>query len=135
MPTFPSQPLNPSPLQKSLSSRLRRRPFIYFGLPFLSIVTLASFSLSSFTQTRYDLHNTKVQSVSKEEELRMDKQRKKVDIKEEYYRLQRIGQMEDQSWDQVRVPRPKGVPEWGAPTVGKSELAPVVGQREGDRLV
>ena len=64
----------------------------------------ASFGLQSFTQVRYDLHDEKVQNVcsfffsgfvlggflilvkvSKEQALGLDKNRKKFDIREEYY--------------------------------------------------
>lgn len=62
---FPSQPLNPTPFQKTVASRLRNRPFLYFGVPFLSIVVLASYGLQGFTKTRYDYHDTKVQTVSR----------------------------------------------------------------------
>lgn len=68
----------------------------------------------------------------------MDKKRKKVDIKEEYYRLQNLGVGSDtQEWDQVRVPRPKGMPEWGAPQIRSEDLVPAIGTggREGDRIV
>jgi len=68
-----------------LVSSVRRHPFAFFGLPFLGIVVGASFALQTFTQTRYDLDAQKVQAVSKEEELGMSKDRKKVDIREEYY--------------------------------------------------
>lgn len=81
MPTFSSRPLNPSPLYSSL----RKYPFMTFGLPFLSLVVLSSFALETFTRTRYDLHDQKVTSVSKEEELGMNSKRKRVDIREEYY--------------------------------------------------
>ena len=63
---FQSQPLNPTPFQKTVASKLRNRPFLYFGVPFLSIVVLASYGLQGFTKTRYDYHDTKVQTVSVE---------------------------------------------------------------------
>ena len=63
---FQSQPLNPTPFQKTVASKLRNRPFLYFGVPFLSIVVLASYGLQGFTKTRYDYHDTKVQTVSLE---------------------------------------------------------------------
>lgn len=85
MAVFGSQPLNPTPFQKAVKSSLQRRPFILFGLPFLGLVVFSSYALEKFTKTRYDYHNTKVQSVSKEEQLKMDKNRKRVDLKEEYY--------------------------------------------------
>lgn len=78
---FQSRSTNPN----ALVSSVRRRPFMFFGLPFLGIVVVSSFALQTFTQTRYDLDNQKVQAVSKEEELGMSKERKKVDIREEYY--------------------------------------------------
>ncbi len=64
---------------------LRRHPFTLFGLPFLSLIVLSSFALSGFTQTRYDYRDQKVQSVSKEDELGMRKDRRKIDVREEYW--------------------------------------------------
>jgi Cytochrome c oxidase assembly protein COX16 len=58
MPTFPSRPLNKSPLYR----RLKRHPAL-FGVPFLLVMVGASFGLQTFTQTRYDLHNQKVTQV------------------------------------------------------------------------
>lgn len=66
-------------------SAVRRHPFAFFGLPFISLVVLSSFALQTFTQTRYDHNDYKVQAVDKEESLKMDKNRKKLDIREEYY--------------------------------------------------
>lgn len=85
MAVFGSQPLNPTPFQRAVKTRLQRRPFMYFGLPFIGLVIFSSYALESFTKTRYDYQSTKVQSVTKEEQLRMDKNRKRVDLKEEYY--------------------------------------------------
>ncbi|KAI9639702.1 cytochrome c oxidase assembly protein COX16-domain-containing protein [Dioszegia hungarica] len=83
MPTFASKPLNARP--SAIANTVRRRPFLVFGLPFLSIVVASSFALEGFTRTRYDLRDQQVQTLSKEEELGMKQGRKKVDIKEEYY--------------------------------------------------
>lgn len=55
---FSSKPLNPTQLQ----SRLKRYPAL-FGIPFLVIIVGASFGLQTFTQTRYDLQDQKVQQV------------------------------------------------------------------------
>lgn len=76
---FPSQPLNPTPFQKTVASRLRNRPFLYFGVPFLSIVVLASYGLQGFTKTRYDYHDTKVQTVSRSRASRLERVTRKVD--------------------------------------------------------
>ncbi|RSH87640.1 Cytochrome oxidase assembly [Apiotrichum porosum] len=81
--SFSSRSRNPNPLLNTV----RKHPFVLFGLPFLSIVVVSSFALKSFTQNRYDLDNQKVQAVNKEESLGMAKDRKKIDIREEYYRL------------------------------------------------
>lgn len=79
--SFSSRSRNPNPLLNTV----RKHPFVLFGLPFLSIVVVSSFALKSFTQNRYDLDNQKVQAVNKEESLGMAKDRKKIDIREEYY--------------------------------------------------
>jgi hypothetical protein len=58
MPTFQSNPVNPQPIHRIL----RKHPGL-FGIPFLILIVGASFGLQSFTQTRYDLHEQKVQQV------------------------------------------------------------------------
>ncbi|KAJ9116703.1 hypothetical protein QFC20_000638 [Naganishia adeliensis] len=125
MAVFGSQPLNPTPFQRAVKTRLQRRPFIYFGLPFIGLVIFSSYALEKFTKTRYEYQSTKVQSVTKEEQLKMDKNRKRVDLKEEYYRLQGLNSEKnvDDDWENVRVPRPAGVPEWGTnTTINADEL-------------
>ncbi|EIW65939.1 hypothetical protein M231_02840 [Tremella mesenterica] len=66
---------------------VRNRPFLLFGVPFVSIIVFASFGLKALTQTKYDLHNQKNTTLTTEQALGMDKERKKFDIREEYYRL------------------------------------------------
>ncbi|OJA10462.1 hypothetical protein AZE42_05717 [Rhizopogon vesiculosus] len=104
---FSSKPLNPTPLQ----SRLKRHPSL-FGIPFLVIIVGASFGLQTFMQTRYDLQDQKVQQISNEQALGLDRKKKKFDIREEYYKLSAAG---DQDWEPKRIARPKGSPEWGVP--------------------
>src|SRR5882762_2998171 len=58
MPTFPSNPLTSQPVHRIL----RKYPGL-FGIPFLILIVGASFGLQSFTQTRYDLHDQKIQQV------------------------------------------------------------------------
>lgn len=82
MPTFPSNSRAPP---SKIVSQVRRNPFIFFGLPFLALMVGASFALQGFTRTRYDYQGTKVQVMNQEEKLGMSKDRKRVDIKEEYY--------------------------------------------------
>lgn len=81
MPPFSARRLNPNPIFKNL----RQRPFILFGLPFISLMVISSFALQNFTKTRYDYHAQKTSTMSAEEGMRMDKGRKRVDIREEYY--------------------------------------------------
>ncbi|GAA5833411.1 hypothetical protein JCM11251_003485 [Rhodosporidiobolus azoricus] len=122
MANFSSKPLNPS----ALSSSLRRRPFLLFGGPFLLTVVLSSFALSSFTQTRYDYRNQKVTAMSKEEELGMRKDRRRVDVREEYFRMQAAGTLDPlaspssrDEWENKRVERLPGQAEWGELPISK----------------
>jgi cytochrome c oxidase assembly protein subunit 16 len=82
MPAFSSRSRSPT---HPILAQVRRHPFILFGLPFLSLVVASSFALQAFTQTRYDYDGQKVQTLSQAEALGMDKNRKRVDIREEYY--------------------------------------------------
>ncbi|KIR56789.1 cytochrome c oxidase-assembly factor COX16 [Cryptococcus gattii Ru294] len=174
MPPFTARPLNPSK-SHPIFAQIRRHPFVLFGLPFVGIIVGSSFFLQAFTQTRYDYQETKVKSMGKEEELGMKGGRRKVDLKEEYYRLNNpagdsssldsalaaptslsspssldaspvsvpappkkkkrfsMASVSQDDYEPVRVPRPEGVPEWGA---GKSgEEAPMKGYRREDRWV
>ncbi|BGP36028.1 Cytochrome oxidase assembly [Rhodotorula toruloides] len=110
MSSLGSKRVNPSKFTISL----RRHPFTHFGLPFLSLIVLSSFALTSFTTTRYDLRDQKVQSVNKEEELRMRKDRRKINARDEYYRMQALDQLgESDSYENKRVERLPGQAEWG----------------------
>ena len=128
---------------------LRRHPFTLFGLPFLSLIVLSSFALSGFTQTRYDYRDQKVQSVSKEDELGMRKDRRKIDVREEYWvrssipslrdsaqnvttatdactlivqRMRSSGDIgESDEYENVRVARVPGQAEWGELPIAKKD--------------
>ncbi|PWN22225.1 hypothetical protein BCV69DRAFT_281235 [Microstroma glucosiphilum] len=92
MPPFSSRPLRSSSSRNPLSNFLpsiRRKPFLLFGLPFTFTILSAAYGLSYLTQTRYEYNATKVQSVSKEEELGMKKGRRRIDLREEYWKLSR----------------------------------------------
>ena len=107
--SLPRKRLSSSPLQRSIA----RSPFIYFGLPFILTITLASFGLSTFTATRYELRDANVQQVSKEEVMKMSKGRKKVDLREEYYRLMAANEEGGEDWENKRIERLPGQKEWG----------------------
>lgn len=56
-----------------------------FGLPFISLMVMGSFLLTPATALRFEKHDRKVKTLSKEEELGLGQNRRKVDIKDEYY--------------------------------------------------
>jgi Cytochrome c oxidase assembly protein COX16 len=64
--------------------KLRKSPFLFFGLPFLTIIIGGSFALSSFTTIRYERHDRKIKLMTEEEALKLDKDRRRPDIREEY---------------------------------------------------
>ena len=68
-------------------AKLRRSPFLFFGLPFLVTMVIGSYALSSFTTIRYERHDQKVKIATEEELLKLDKDRRRPDIREEYYVL------------------------------------------------
>ncbi|KAG9313295.1 cytochrome c oxidase assembly protein COX16-domain-containing protein [Chiua virens] len=116
MPTFQSNPLNPSPLHR----KLKRYPAL-FGLPFILIMVGASFGLQSFTQTRYDLQDKKIRQASSYDTPlttiavtprtavpRRGAQTRQVKEK-------KLSAMAEQEWEPKRIARPRDVPEWGVP--------------------
>ncbi len=66
---------------------MAKRPFLLFGLPFLSVIVAASFVLTPATAIRYERHDRKVRQMTREEELGVGRagSGRKVDIREEYY--------------------------------------------------
>jgi cytochrome c oxidase assembly protein subunit 16 len=66
-------------------TKLRRSPFLFFGLPFLTIIVGGSFALTNFTTIRYERHDEKVKITTEEEVLKLDKDRRRPDVREEYY--------------------------------------------------
>ncbi|KAI8982915.1 cytochrome c oxidase assembly protein COX16-domain-containing protein [Trametes punicea] len=107
MPTFSSNPVK----APAYSKIFRKYPAL-FGVPFVLIIVGASFGLQQFTRTRYELHDQKVTALSKEQELGLSRDRKKFDIREEYFKLSAAAA---QDWEPKRIERPKGLPEWGVP--------------------
>lgn len=64
---------------------MAKRPFLLFGLPFLTVIIGGSFVLTPATAIRYERHDRKVRTMTRDEELGIGQQRRKVDMKEEYY--------------------------------------------------
>ncbi|KAJ8075861.1 Cytochrome oxidase assembly [Marasmius tenuissimus] len=110
---FESKPLNPTKLNRTI----QQKPWL-FGIPFVLLMVAASYGMTTFTQTRYDLHD---QKVTKEQELGLDKNRRKFDIREEYFKL---SAETDNNWEIKRIQRPKGLPEWGVPPTEPSPKSP-----------
>lgn len=91
MPTFQSKKFRASSFQNTFAAmyraKLAHHPFLLFGLPFIVTMVAGSFFLTPATALRYERHDRKVRQMTKEEELGIGKDRRKVDINEEYYRL------------------------------------------------
>ncbi|KAJ1307322.1 hypothetical protein OPQ81_001428 [Rhizoctonia solani] len=101
MTVFGSRPFRAQASAADNIGRVLKKHPSYFGVPFVLLMVGGSFALSTFTQTRYDLHEKKVSQMSKEEELHMSKNRRHVDIREE-----RLQAQDDEDWEPVRIPRP-----------------------------
>ncbi|OAA32965.1 Cytochrome c oxidase assembly protein COX16 [Moelleriella libera RCEF 2490] len=109
MPTFQSNKFRGSGDAGKIGMQYRRlmskHPFVMFGLPFLAVVIAGSFVLTPATAIRYERHDRKVRQMTKEEELGVRRSARKVDMKEEYYRLAG-GDLDN--WEQKRVKRLPG---------------------------
>ncbi|PTB41597.1 Cytochrome oxidase assembly [Trichoderma asperellum] len=84
---------------------MAKHPFLAFGLPFIAVIVAGSFVLTPATAIRYEKHDRRVRQMTKEEELNVRRGARKVDMKEEYYRL--AGRDLD-NWEQQRVKRLPG---------------------------
>ncbi|CAG8959802.1 hypothetical protein HYFRA_00001710 [Hymenoscyphus fraxineus] len=86
-------------------AHLAKHPFLMFGLPFIATMVAGSFFLTPATAVRYEKHDRRVRRLTKEEALGIGKGGRKVDMKEEYYRLA-AKDLDD--WEQKRVKRLPG---------------------------
>jgi cytochrome c oxidase assembly protein subunit 16 len=89
MPVFQSKKFRPSSYSGTIPARYRsalaRHPFALFGLPFIATMVLGSFFLTPATALRYERHDRKVKQLTKDEELGIGKDKRKIDMREEYY--------------------------------------------------
>ncbi|CAD6502045.1 BgTH12-02288 [Blumeria graminis f. sp. triticale] len=110
--TFRSQPFKGGAESNTKAAQYRRalanHPFLLFGLPFLATMVAGSFFLTPVTAVRYEKHDRKVRRMTREEALGIGKSGRKVDMKEEYYRLA-AKDLDD--WQQIRVKRLPGEPD------------------------
>lgn len=124
---FQSKKFRGAAAQKTLAAKYRvqmqRHPFLLFGLPFIATMVAGSFFLTPATALRYERHDRKVRQVTKDEELGIGKNKRKVDMKEEYYVSagllcgmafadnwvqQRLAAKDLDDWEQKRVKRLPG---------------------------
>ena len=89
MAIFQAKRYRPSSYNSTLPAKYRlalaKHPFALFGLPFMATMVLGSFFLTPATAIRYEKHDRKVKQLTKEEELGIGKDRRRIDLKEEYY--------------------------------------------------
>ncbi|KAF2487960.1 cytochrome c oxidase assembly protein COX16-domain-containing protein [Neohortaea acidophila] len=109
MAIFETKKFRPSSYDSSTAAKYRRalakHPFALFGLPFIATMVLGSFFLTPATAMRYERFDRKVKQISQEEALGMTKNKRKIDLKEEYYKLA-AKDLDD--WEQKRVKRLPG---------------------------
>lgn len=89
MAVFPSKKFRPaSEVNADAAARYRsalsRRPFLYFGLPFMAIIVAGSFVLTPATAVRYEKYDRKVKQLTTDDELAVRKNPRKVDWRDEY---------------------------------------------------
>ncbi|KAK5991168.1 Cytochrome c oxidase assembly protein COX16 [Cladobotryum mycophilum] len=91
MPTFQNNKFRSSTDTSKFGVQYRaliqKRPFLTFGLPFIAVIVVGSFVLTPATAIRYERHDRKVRQLSKEEELNVRRSPRRVDMKDEYYKL------------------------------------------------
>ncbi|GAB1729613.1 Cytochrome c oxidase assembly protein cox16 [Hortaea werneckii] len=108
MAIFQSKKFRPSS-DTSLPARYRaalaRHPFALFGLPFIATMVLGSFFLTPATALRYERHDKKIKQLSETEALGIGKDKRKIDLREEYYKL---AAKDLDNWEQKRVKRLPG---------------------------
>lgn len=89
MPVFPAKKFRSAAYDNSIPARYRaalaKHPFALFGLPFVATMVLGSFFLTPATALRYERHDRKVKQLSEDERLGIGKDKRKIDMKEEYY--------------------------------------------------
>ncbi|CAK9437662.1 uncharacterized protein LODBEIA_P20400 [Lodderomyces beijingensis] len=101
---------------KSIAGRyaklVKKNHFLYLGLPFLVAIVAGSIYLQKFSSVKWEQYDQKYQQLGEEEMLNMIENKRKVDKRDDYYRLQ--GLLTDHlekdvqnDYEMVRVPRSK----------------------------
>lgn len=134
MPSFDSKPFKSSGssgkgweerITDAYKSKVAKRPFLVFGLPFISVMVAASFLLTPATALRYERHDRKHRELTTKEAMELGSKGGAADNlsynprrrlisadqtsqKDEYYRLMA---KDLDNWEQKRVERWKGEPD------------------------
>lgn len=106
MPTFDRKtyvrPGQKQPTSVMLNRKISKRPVLLFGIPFISIVLAGAYVLSNTQTVRYERRDSKVKLVSEEDALGLEHGRRKINAREEYYRLQSKGLEDLDEWENKR---------------------------------
>ncbi|KAK8192495.1 Cytochrome oxidase assembly [Zalaria obscura] len=109
MGVFPARKFRPTSQNNTPAARYRaalaRHPFMLFGLPFIATMVLGSFFLTPATAIRYERYDRKVRQLTEEEKLGIGKDKRRIDLNEEYYKL---AAKDLDNWEQKRVKRLPG---------------------------
>ncbi|KAK6461836.1 cytochrome c oxidase assembly protein COX16, partial [Scheffersomyces coipomensis] len=66
----------------------KKNHFLYFGLPFLLSIVAGSIYLQKFTAVKWEKYDEKYRQLGEEEMLSLIENKRPVDKKNDYYRLQ-----------------------------------------------
>lgn len=67
---------------------LKKNHFLYFGLPFMLSIVAGSIYLQTFTAVKWEKYDAKHQQLSESEMLSLIDGKRKLDKRDDYYRLQ-----------------------------------------------
>lgn len=86
---------------------VKKNHFVFFGLPMMLSIAYGAYILSDFTAVRFERQDAKVKEIDETEALSIINNRRKVDMRDEYYKLQGLLD-EHEDWEPKRVDRLKG---------------------------
>lgn len=87
---------------------VKKNHFVFFGLPFLLSIVAGSIYLQNFTAVKWERYDEKYRQLGEEEMLSVIENKRPVDKKNDYYRLQGFLQNQtNDDYEMVRVPRKK----------------------------
>ncbi|KAJ2903303.1 hypothetical protein MKZ38_010120 [Zalerion maritima] len=95
---------------KTFATRYRaamaKHPFLLFGLPFMAVIVGGSFVLTPATAIRFEKYDRQVRQMTAKEESEVGINKRKFDMREEYFRLMSKKDIDD--WEPKRVKRLPG---------------------------